>query len=84
MDAIDIDQTLDARPRRAHGAVAHRCARSSQVAAGRREAALAPFDDPKLRAVLIEAKRASEVVIDEVSRDVVISSRLIAREGRCR
>ena len=44
------------------------------VAAARREAALAAFDDPALRKVLIEVKRASEVVIDDVSRDVVISS----------
>jgi len=44
------------------------------VAREERERALMPFDNPKLRTVLIELKRASEIVIDEVSQDVVISS----------
>ena len=44
------------------------------VAAERREAALAAYNDPALRRVLIEVKRQSEVVIDDISRDVVISS----------
>lgn len=39
-----------------------------------REAALATYDDPVLRRLLIELKTASEVVIDDLSRDVVISS----------
>jgi type I restriction enzyme R subunit len=44
------------------------------VAAERREAVLATYNDPNLRRVLIEVKRASEVVIDDISRDVTISS----------
>jgi type I restriction enzyme R subunit len=39
-----------------------------------REAALAPFDRPALRNLLVDLKRASEVVIDDLSTDVVISS----------
>ncbi|WP_168713110.1 MULTISPECIES: DEAD/DEAH box helicase family protein [Sphingomonas] len=44
------------------------------VAADRREAALLAYNDPNLRRVLIEVKKASEVVIDDISRDVTISS----------
>lgn len=39
-----------------------------------REDALLPFDKPALRNLLIELKRASELVIDNLSSDVVISS----------
>lgn len=39
-----------------------------------REEALRPFDKPTLRNLLIELKRASELVIDTLSSDVVISS----------
>jgi type I restriction enzyme R subunit len=39
-----------------------------------REQALIPFDKPGLRNLLVELKRASEVVIDNLSSDVVISS----------
>ena len=39
-----------------------------------REVALAPFDRPALRNLLVELKRASELVIDDLSSDVVISS----------
>ena len=39
-----------------------------------REVALTPFDKPGLRNLLIELKRASELVIDNLSSDVVISS----------
>lgn len=39
-----------------------------------REAALAPFDRPALRNLLVDLKRASELVIDDLSSDVVISS----------
>jgi type I restriction enzyme R subunit len=39
-----------------------------------REAALAPFDKPALRNLLVDLKRASEVVIDNLSADTVISS----------
>jgi type I restriction enzyme, R subunit len=44
------------------------------VALEMREKALMPFDDPTLRHILVELKQASEIVIDEVSRDTVISS----------
>lgn len=66
--AIDPDAILDAA-----GAGASEAAVEA-VAADRREAALAAYNDPALRHALIEAKRASEVVIDDISRDVVISS----------
>jgi len=72
VDAIDADstaRTADAR----HGSNPT-AAQMDAVAAERRGAALAAFDDPALRKLLIELKRASEVVIDDVSRDVVISS----------
>ena len=72
VDAIDPDATFRAAEAR-HGADPAP-AQLKAVAAERREAALAAFDDPALRKVLIEVKRASEVVIDDVSRDVVISS----------
>ena len=39
-----------------------------------REEALIPFDKPGLRNLLVELKRANEVVIDTLSHDVVISS----------
>ncbi|MGI4797384.1 MAG: DEAD/DEAH box helicase family protein, partial [Janthinobacterium lividum] len=70
--AIDPDAT-DADARNRHGPAAT----DNQVAAvasERREQALAVFDDPALRRVLVELKQASEVVIDDISRDVVISS----------
>ncbi len=72
VDAVDADATLGEAQAR-HGPDPSP-AEVEGVAAARREAALAAFDDPALRRVLIEVKRASEVVIDDVSRDVVISS----------
>ena len=39
-----------------------------------REEALLPFDKPALRNLLIELKKASEVIIDTLSSDIVISS----------
>ena len=39
-----------------------------------REDALTPFDKPALRNLLIELKKASEVIIDTLSSDIVISS----------
>ncbi len=44
------------------------------VAAERREAALSAYNNPDLRRVLIEVKKASEVIIDDISRDVTTSS----------
>ncbi|THD79359.1 MAG: restriction endonuclease subunit R [Phenylobacterium sp.] len=49
-------------------------ARFDETAARLRQEALRVFDDPKLRKVLIELKTQSEVVIDEFSRDAVIST----------
>ncbi len=72
VDAIDEGRTLEAAQAQHGGAPSD--AELEAVAAARREAALAPFDDPALRRLLIELKSASEVVIDDVSRDVVISS----------
>ena len=72
IDAIDADKIEDAARQR-HGATVTD-AEIEAVAAGRREAALAAYNDPALRRVLIELKKASEVVIDDISRDVVVSS----------
>lgn len=61
VDALDTDRIAAA---------------SDPAAEGRRlrEEALRPFDKPALRNLLIELKRASELVIDNLSSDVVISS----------
>lgn len=61
VDALDEDWLEDASDR-------------EEKAAARREAALAPFDRPALRNLLIELKQASEIVIDDISTDAVISS----------
>jgi len=72
VDAIDAGAIEDAARQR-HGATVT-VAEIEAVATERREAALAAYNDPALRRVLIELKKASEVVIDDISRDVVISS----------
>ncbi len=72
VDAIDPGLTLDAA-RAEHGP--HPTdAQLDATAGARREAALAPWDDPALRRLLVELATASEIVIDDLSRDVVISS----------
>mgnify|MGYP003365172063 CR=1 FL=1 len=43
------------------------------VAQAEREAALLPFNDPALRKLLVELKTRSEIVIDELSPDAVLS-----------
>ena len=70
VDAIDTGRTLDAA-QALHGP---HPTDAEIDAAARREAALAAFDDPALRRLLVELHPASEVVIDDLSRDVVISS----------
>jgi type I restriction enzyme R subunit len=72
VDAIDAGAIEDAARQR-HGATVTD-AEIEAVATERREAALAAYNNPALRRVLIELKKASEVVIDDISRDVVISS----------
>ncbi len=74
VDAIDPDR-VQLMARTEHGPVPDD-AQAEATAVAMRERALSAFDAPALRAVLIELKRASEVVIDDVSRDVVISSAL--------
>ena len=61
VDALDFDRIASA---------------ADPVEEGRhlREEALTPFDKPGLCNLLIELKRASELVIDNLSSDVVISS----------
>ena len=72
VDAIDPGKTLDdARAR--HGPDPTD-AQIDATASARREAALAPCDNPALRALLVALQSASEIVIDDLSRDVVISS----------
>jgi type I restriction enzyme R subunit len=46
----------------------------ASVAAEMREQALRAFNNPALRKVLIELKARTDIVIDDISRDVVISS----------
>lgn len=72
VDAIDADR-IEADAKARHGATVTD-AEIEALAAERREAALAAYNDPALRRVLIELKKASEVVIDDISRDVVVSS----------
>ncbi len=72
VDAIDAGAIEDAARQR-HGATVTD-AEIEAVATERREAALTAYNDPALRRVLIELKKASEVIIDDISRDVVISS----------
>ena len=72
VDAIDPQKTLIAA-QAIHGAEPTD-AQVEAVAEARREAALAVYDDPKLRRLLVDLKTASEVVIDDISHDVVISS----------
>lgn len=70
--AIDVDR-IEAAARAKHGPKPSD-AEAEAVAADLREAALGVFNDPKLRNLLIDLKRAAEIVIDDVSQDVVISS----------
>ena len=72
VQAIDPD-AIDADARTRHGSDPTD-EQVTAVATDRREQALARFDDPALRRALIELKQAFEVVIDDISRDVVISS----------
>lgn len=72
IDAIDADK-IEADAKARHGATVTD-AEIEAVAADRREAALAAYNDPALRRVLIDLKQASEIVIDDISRDVVVSS----------
>jgi type I restriction enzyme R subunit len=61
VDALDLDRIMAAADPEAEGERL-------------REAALLPFDRPALRNLLVDLKRASEVAIDDLSTDVVISS----------
>ena len=70
--AIDVE-AIDVAVRARHGATATD-AQIEAVAADMREKALRIFDDPKLRTLLGELKREAEIIIDDVSQDVVISS----------
>ncbi|WP_210413456.1 DEAD/DEAH box helicase family protein [Altererythrobacter sp. TH136] len=80
VDAIDLDRIMRLAPSPDQ---------EEAKAAELRETALEPFNDPKLRNLLIELKLLSEVTIDLVSPDVVISTgfdekaaqELIARFG---
>jgi type I restriction enzyme R subunit len=70
--AIDPDR-LDAEANARHPPQASP-EQQAIVAATLREQALRPFNSPVLRHVLVALKDQSEIVIDELSRDVVISS----------
>jgi type I restriction enzyme R subunit len=65
VDAIDEDRIVRLSPSPAQ---------EEATAADLREKALAPFDAPELRNLLIDLKRMSEVVIDHHSPDIVIST----------
>ena len=72
VDAIEPD-LVAAEADRAHPPSATDEQREA-LAETRRRAALHPFNDPKLRRALGELKQRTDIVIDDVSRDVVISS----------
>ena len=72
VDALDLQQ-IEAATRVVYGAAATD-EQAGKVAGEMREKALSVFDDPALRKLLIELKTMSEIVIDEISGDVVISS----------
>ncbi|HMO94892.1 MAG TPA: DEAD/DEAH box helicase family protein, partial [Tepidiformaceae bacterium] len=72
LNALDNDRIQEAAARDATGEVT--AARFDETATRLRQDALRVFDDPKLRKVLVELKTQSEVVIDEFSRDAVIST----------
>jgi type I restriction enzyme R subunit len=65
VDAIDADRIV---------ALSQTPELEEEVAARLREDALEPFNAPELRALLIDLKRMSEVVIDHHSPDIVIST----------
>ena len=72
VDALDADR-IEGAARQGHRPLPSD-AEVEAAAANLRERALAPFNDPALRRVLVELKKASEVIIDDISRDIVISS----------
>jgi type I restriction enzyme, R subunit len=72
LNALDNDRIQEAAARDALGEVT--AARFDETATRLRQDALRVFDDPRLRKVLVELKAHSEVVIDEFSRDAVIST----------
>jgi type I restriction enzyme R subunit len=72
LDALDNDRIAEIAERDALGAVTD--AWLDETAARVRADALRVFDDPKVRKLLIELKTQSEVMIDEYSRDAVIST----------
>jgi type I restriction enzyme R subunit len=73
LDALDPDEALDLAREYAGGADPS----AEQVEAARAElveAAVAPFDDPRLRKLLPSIKARTEQVIDTVTRDRVIGA----------
>ena len=72
VDAIDTDR-VEHEIDRLHPTGASDAEREA-VAANLRETALRPFNDPRLRRLLIDHKARAEIVIDDLSPDAVISS----------
>lgn len=72
LDALDNDRIQEVAAREATGEVT--ATRFDETATRLRRDALLVFDDPKLRKLLVELKTLSEVIIDEFSRDAVIST----------
>jgi len=70
LDAIDPD-AVEAEARRRGGTSEQAM---KKVSAELRETAARTFDDPRLRKLLKELKQQSEIVIDEISTDEVISA----------
>jgi type I restriction enzyme, R subunit len=69
IDAIDPDVVeAQAGPRRDEAAIV------TKVATDMKEQAARTFDDPKLRRLLKELKQQSEIVIDEISTDEVLTA----------
>jgi type I restriction enzyme R subunit len=82
LDAIDADK-IDALAAARFGAAAAESQRKA-IQDELKETACAPFDDPALRETLKEIKRKSEIVIDEVTTDKLVSAEFDLDEARRR
>jgi type I restriction enzyme R subunit len=69
LDAIDPD-TIETRAQETHGPTYNETERAG-VAEDLREQASRPFARPQLREALLDARRRADLVIDEVTQDVV-------------
>ncbi|MHB8789966.1 MAG: type I restriction endonuclease subunit R [Desulfobulbaceae bacterium] len=82
LDAIDSDRIEEAVAS-AHGAAPTE-EQVGKVQAQLKDQACAPFDDPKTRQLLIDLKRKSEIVIDDLSTDSLLSAGYDLKEAKKR